>query len=120
MRGPAEAGITRTMHNDESTTTRRNDSSGRLPVVVKVFGALRTRLGAPSREIEVPVGGTVRDLLRALASAAPDLVAELEKGLDSGYLNVLVDGRHALFLDGLDTRLDGGETVAFLPPVAGG
>ena len=57
MRGPTKAGITRTMRIDENTTNGRHDSSERLPVVVKVFGALRTRLGAPSREIEIPVGG---------------------------------------------------------------
>ena len=108
------------MRNDESTTTRRHDSSGRRTVVVKVFGALRARLSAASREIEIPAGGTIRDLLRSLASVVPDLVPALEKGLTNGYLNVLVDGRNARFLDGLDTHLDGGETVAFLPPIGGG
>jgi MoaD family protein len=89
-------------------------------VVVKVFGALRERLGAASREVDVPPGGTIRDLLRVLGSLVPALVPDLERGLSEGYLNVLVDGRNARFLDDLETRLHGGETVAFLPPIGGG
>ena len=113
-------GITSAM----SETTSRPPESLTDPatphVTVKVFGALRERLGAPSCEVDVRPGGTIRDLLRELATRVPNLVPTLERGLSEGYLNVLVDGRNARFLDDLETRLAGGETVAFLPPVGGG
>jgi len=89
-------------------------------VTVKVFGALRERLGAPSCEVDVRPGGTIRDLLKELATRVPNLVPTLERGLSDGYLNVLVDGRNTRLLDDLETRLVGGETVAFLPPIGGG
>jgi len=89
-------------------------------VTVKVFGALRERLGADSRAVGIPDGGTIRDMLRVLATVVPELVPELERGLSAGYLNVLVNGRNARFLEDLNTKLLGGETIAFLPPIGGG
>ncbi|MCK5246700.1 MoaD/ThiS family protein, partial [Candidatus Bipolaricaulota bacterium] len=50
----------------------------------------------------------------------PDLSAKLVAGLDAGYLNVLINGRNIQFLQGHDTVLNDGDTVAFLPPVGGG
>jgi len=103
-------------------TQKRNDpgDAQEVHVTVKVFGALREHLGADSRAVGIPDGGTIRDVLRVLAAVVPELVAELERGLSDGYLNVLVNGRNARFLEGVNTRLLGGETIAFLPPIGGG
>jgi MoaD family protein len=89
-------------------------------IVVKVFGALSEPFGATSREMPLPAGGTLGDLLRELSSALPEATAKLEQGLEDGYLNVLINGRNARFLDGRRTPLAAGDTVAFLPPVGGG
>ena len=107
---------------DAKQTQRKQAASAgaRAHVVVKVFGAFRERLGEGAREVELAPGATVNDLLDTLGAALPDLVADLRKGLSDGYLNVLVDGRNARFLNGLETQLDGGETVSFLPPIGGG
>jgi len=104
------------MPTERSSTTQE----AQFYVTVKVFGALRDRFGAGAREISLHPPGTLRGLLSALSVAVPDLVPKLEEGLADGYLNVLVNGRNATFLDNLDTILDAGDTVAFLPPVGGG
>ncbi len=59
-------------------------------------------------------------LLQELEIDFPVLAAKLVTGLDAGYLNVLINGRNIHFLQGHDTVLQDGDTVAFLPPVGGG
>jgi MoaD family protein len=93
---------------------------GRIPITVKVFGALRDGFGATAREVGIPKTGTLHDLLAALSAICPDLVPKLEQGLRDGFLNALVNGRNVRFLDDLDTRLHADDTVAFLPPIGGG
>ena len=63
---------------------------------------------------------TLGILLQELETDFPDLSAKLVAGLDAGYLNVLINGRNIQFLQGQDTMLNDGDTVAFLPPVGGG
>jgi len=89
-------------------------------VTVKVFGALQERFGRHARTVPLRSATTLRDLLAALASTDSDLVAKLKAGLEEGYLNVLINGRNARFLNGDDTRLKPGDVVAFLPPIGGG
>jgi len=89
-------------------------------VVVKVFGALRDEFGHSQRELSLPPPATLADAFSALAQDLPELVAKLEQGIADGYLNVLVNGRNARFLEGRETPLETGDTVAFLPPVGGG
>jgi len=89
-------------------------------VTIKVFGGLRTQL--PAGAISHPVTGsdTLGSLIDRMAEQHPDLVSALKKGLDEGYLQILVNGRNARFLNMFDTRLRDGDRVAFLPPVGGG
>ena len=94
--------------------------SGETRVIVKVFGALRDGFGATAREIGIPEGGTLHDLLAALATICPNVAPKLHQGLRDGFLNVLVNGRNAKFLDDLGTHLNPDDTVAFLPPIGGG
>ncbi len=94
--------------------------SGETRVAVKVFGALRDGFGAAAREIGIRENGTLHDLLEALTAICPDVVPKLEQGLRDGFLNVLVNGRNARFLDDLGTHLNPDDTVAFLPPIGGG
>ena len=94
--------------------------ASRIGVVVKVFGAHRARFGPEPRRVEIPTGGTLRDVLAELDGIIPTLSAKLQEGLDHGYLQVLVNGRNAEFLDRLDSKLEADDTVAFLPPIGGG
>ena len=89
-------------------------------ITVKLFGGLRELVGESSISVSLSTHATVTDLLSELRHRYPKLCEKLEPGLAKGYLNVLVDGRNIRSLDGFDTVLSNGSTIAFLPPVGGG
>lgn len=91
-----------------------------MSVTVKVFGGLRESFDGGLHAYQLPSQSTLSHLLVALQAEFPDLSAKLVSGIDAGYLNVLVNGRNVRFLEGNDTKLHDGDTVAFLPPVGGG
>ena len=95
-----------------------NDTT--IKVTVKLFGGLRELVGESSISIPLPLEATVADLLAKLSHDFPELYERLQPGLTKGYLNTLVDGRNVRSLDGFDTSLSSGTTIAFLPPVGGG
>ena len=75
--------------------------------------------GASSVEVE---GATLREVLAALESAHPgfsdrlfDASGELHK-----FVNVFVSDDDVRYLQGLDTPVKAGDTVALIPAVAGG
>ena len=91
-----------------------------IAVTVKLFGGLRELVGDSSISVSLSTHATVTDLLNELRHHYPTLSEKLEPGLTKGYLNVLIDGRNIRSLDGFDTALSNGSTIAFLPPVGGG
>ena len=95
-----------------------NDTA--ITVTVKLFGGLRELVGESSISISLPLVATVADLLAKLSHVFPELYEKLQPGLTKGYLNALVDGRNVRSLDGFDTSLSSGSTIAFLPPIGGG
>lgn len=95
-----------------------NDAT--ITVTVKLFGGLRELVGEPSISISLPPEATVADLLAKLSHDFPELYEKLQPGLTKGYLNALVDGRNVRSLDGFNTPLSSGSTIAFLPPIGGG
>lgn len=70
----------------------------------------------------MPAGATVRDLLRQLRGAYPDLAATVLDADDNVTpgIQVLADGRHIDFLQGAETPLDDVATLHLIPPVFGG
>lgn len=91
-----------------------------IQITIKVFGGLREFLqgGALHQQMESP--STLAVLLQELKIRFPDLSEKLATGLEAGYLNILINGRNVHFLQGDETPLEDGDTVAFLPPVGGG
>jgi len=92
----------------------------RLDVSLKVFGALRDLHQTSEESIVLGADATIRSLLASVRATNPELAKRIESGLADGYLSCLVNGRNARFLQDLDTTLQDGDTVAFLPPVGGG
>lgn len=87
---------------------------------VRVPTQLRNLSGG---EAEVTVGGaTVGEVLSALESAHPGFRDRLldEGGQLRRFVNVFVADEDVRFLQGLDTRVDDGQTVSIIPAVAGG
>jgi len=91
-----------------------------MSVTVRVPTTLRTLTGGQS---EVSVDGTtVGQVLSALESAHPgfsDRILDADGGLRR-FVNVFVADDDVRFLQGLDTPVPDGETVAIIPAVAGG
>ena len=81
-----------------------------IKVKVLYFGQAREAAGAADEEIELPRGSSVRMLV--------DKALEAHEGLRrvTRFMRVAVNQEIA----GKDKRLYDGDTVAFLPPVAGG
>lgn len=91
-----------------------------MPATVRVPTTLRT-LTAGESEVAVD-GATVRAVLQSLEAAHPGFEERLvdDEGNLRRFVNVFVDDDDIRFLDGLDTAVPDGQTVAIVPAVAGG
>jgi molybdopterin converting factor small subunit len=79
--------------------------------------------GSTAGEKEVTVdGSTVGEALRSLATQHPDTERQLfgEGGELNRYVNVYKNDEDVRVLEGLDTPLDGSDTLMILPAMAGG
>lgn len=91
-----------------------------MSVTVRVPTTLRT-LTAGAAEVAVD-GSSVAEVLAALESTHPGFRDRL---LDDGgqlrrFVNLYVSDADVRFLQGLDTPVPDGETLAIIPAVAGG
>lgn len=92
-------------------------------VKVKLFASIRERVGERVVELEVGEGKTLYELLEGLVKAYPRALKGYlidEAGKVNEELNLLVNGVNASNLEGLKTRIKGGDVVSILPPVSGG
>ena len=87
---------------------------------VRIPTQLRSLSGGAA-EVSVD-GGTVGEVLNALEAAHPGFDARLfdDGGALRRFVNVFVADEDVRFSDGLDTKVDAGQTVSIIPAVAGG
>ena len=93
-----------------------------MTVQVVLPGVLADLAGG-ARHLDVePGGGTVADLLDALAAEHPLLARRIrdETGALRRFVNVYVDGEDVRFEQGVATSVRDGAVVQVLPSVAGG
>jgi sulfur-carrier protein len=93
-----------------------------MTVQVLLPGALASLAGG-ARHLDVePAGGTLADLLDALAAQHPLLARRIrdETGQVRRFVNVYVDGDDVRFEGGLAAAVRDGAEVQVLPSVAGG
>jgi molybdopterin synthase sulfur carrier subunit len=85
-------------------------------------GALASLAGGAKHLDVEPAGGTLADVLDALAAQHPLLARRIrdETGQVRRFVNVYVDGDDIRFEGGLDTTVRDGAEVQVLPSVAGG
>jgi adenylyltransferase/sulfurtransferase len=90
-----------------------------MAITIQIPTALR---GFTERQSEVEVSGlTVGEAINTLAEQYPDLRQHLYQGRDlRSFINVFVGETNIKKLDGLDTKLSGGETLMLVPAIAGG
>jgi molybdopterin converting factor subunit 1 len=79
-------------------------------VSVRMFGALAERAGRDTDELDLPDGATAAEVIDAVGGRHPDAAGILPRIQVAVNLEV-VEGDH---------RIDPGDEVALLPPVAGG
>ena len=91
-----------------------------MPVTVRIPTTLRPMAGGkPTVEVD---GVTVGEVLGNLDAAHPGFKDRLldDQGSLRRFVNVFVADDDVRFLQGLDTPVPEGETVAIIPAVAGG
>ena len=87
---------------------------------VRIPSQMRNLVGGAST-IEVEgdtVGAVLRGLAKSHSSIAPRLFED--DGRVRRFVNVFVNDEDIRFADGLDTKVEPGQTVSLLPAVAGG
>jgi len=86
----------------------------RLPTVLRQYAGGQSTVKAN--------GATVREVLDDLVLQFPQLNGQVvtEEGTLHKFVNVYVDDDDIRYLDKLETKLSGAETVSILPAVAGG
>ncbi len=91
-----------------------------MPVDVRLPTVLRQYAGGQSTV--KANGATIREVLDDLVLQFPQLNGQVvtEDGTLHKFVNVYVDDDDIRYLDKLETKLSGAETVSILPAVAGG
>lgn len=93
-------------------------------IQVKVQGYLTLKQRVGKRQVSVPAGSCLADLLAVLQQDIGELFDEMtlskSEGLN-GRLVVMLNGMQSRHLpDGLNTPLKDGDQVAIFPPLVGG
>ena len=91
-----------------------------MKITVRAFGDLIPLLGR-EKTFDLDEGDTLRALTRLISDftgGKPDHIGV--HAIAGSELVILVNGRNATTLDGLDTTLKPGDVVILLPPFAGG
>ena len=94
-----------------------------MKVKVKFFTSLREITGKKEDEIQSPSNILVKELLASLSEKYGrefnDYLYD-ERGKLRTYIQILVNGRGINVLQGFETKLKEGDTIAIFPPVGGG
>jgi sulfur-carrier protein len=87
---------------------------------VKIPPVLRSSTGG-EKDVSAD-GGTVGEVLRALAQEHPATESQLfsEEGQLNRYVNVYLNDEDVRVLDGLETPVTDSDTIVILPAMAGG
>ncbi len=94
-----------------------------MRITVKFFTTLREITGKREEEIEASNPITVKELLIRLSQKYGQKFADYVYDEDRkarSYLQFLINGRSATTLQGFETKLNDGDSIAIIPPVGGG
>lgn len=90
---------------------------------ISFYATLRKIVGQKHVDVPLPDSCTLHEVLDAVVAAYPELADEIldEDGRLDRYVHLFIDGRSSKFLaDGMDSVVDGRQTIEFFPAVAGG
>jgi molybdopterin synthase sulfur carrier subunit len=95
-----------------------------LKVTVKYFASVREIAGKREEQLEVDDGATVETLLNGLSrmygQKFTEYVFDEKTHAIRDHIQFLIDGKSAITLQGLKTRIRDGCQFAIIPPVGGG
>lgn len=89
---------------------------------IKVYATLRDVVGGPSVQLDHVTQLTIGEVIDRLFTQYPDMRPLLLKGngeLHSAF-HILVNGRDARYLNGLETTVSARDEIRIFPPVGGG
>ena len=94
-----------------------------MPLTLKFIGALRQISGNPQVKIDFQKGLTLKTMVAKVSVEMPQLgkiFSDQQLGDARSNALVLVNGREISVLDGLETVLQDGDEIVFIPVVHGG
>jgi len=94
-----------------------------MPLTLKFIGAMRQISGKNQFNINFQDGNTLKDLINKLDKDMPGLqekLCEQQSGYSSSNSLVLINGREISVLNGVETKLNDGDEIIFIPVVHGG
>ncbi len=94
-----------------------------MEIQTKFFAALREIVGTKMTIVEMDAGALIQDVLHNLIKRYGEIFKRQlfdDQGKLSTSYQVLVNGINIGTLEGLETPLNDGDTIAILPPVGGG
>ena len=90
-------------------------------VKVRLYGVLARVMGCDHVVLRFSNNPSVRDVIFELVKLKPQLKQLLYRGNDvNSALNILVNGRHVMFMNGLETRVGDDDIIDIIPIVIGG
>ena len=94
-----------------------------MAIIIKFIGALRNLSGKPQLAVNCKEGMLLKELISQINQQTPQLeksiVDQEGKGSTLNAL-ILVNGKEISVLKGLETRLNDGDEIVFVPVVHGG
>jgi len=94
-----------------------------MAVTIKFIGALRHISGKTELTVSLKEGMALKDLLSKLDEEMPQLektFSDQQPNDSTSNALILVNGREISVLNGLETKLNDGDEIVFVPVVHGG
>ncbi len=93
-----------------------------MPLTLKFIGSLRQISGKTQLTVNFQDGMSLKDLITKISLEMPQLDKALSDQLNDSRSNalVLINGREISVLNGLETKLNDGDEIVFIPVVHGG
>lgn len=91
-----------------------------MKITVRFFAYFRELFNANMRQIELDTGSKVKDLVTRLCESESQKTELIEGDNLKQHIVIVINGHHLMSLNGFDTLLEDGDTVAIFPLLGGG